>query len=361
MKTTTMAKVFLAGTLSASLLLAGCGGAAKNQPAPAPGGGAGGDQKPKIKVAMVTDTGGVNDNSFNQSAWEGFQKLQKDTGVTVKYQESKKESEYLPNLNGFVKDKWDLTWGIGFKLAEDIKKVAADNPNAKLAIVDDNLGGEGKIPSNVTAVTFKEEEGSFLVGVIAGLTTKSNKIGFVGGVKSPLIQKFEYGFRAGVAAVNPKAEVTVAYAEDFANAAKGKTLASSMYQNGADIIYHASGGTGDGVFQEAKERGKGFWAIGVDRDQAYLAPDNTLTSMIKRVDTAVYTVSKDLAEGKWNGGKNIQLGLKDNAIGYAKPHSAVSQDTIAKAEDFKKQFMDGKLTAPKTKEEFEKFLTTVKK
>lgn len=356
MKTKQVGKVLLAGSLTASLLLAGCG-VKQDQTEP----GAGGDQgKAKIRVAMVTDVGGVNDNSFNQSAYEGLKRLEKDLGVKVQYAESKKKDDYVPNLNGFIKDKWDLTWGIGFLMAEDIKKAAAENPNAKLAIVDSNL--DGKIPANVTAVTFKEEEGSFLMGVIAGLMTKSNKIGFLGGMEFPLIQKFEYGFKAGVYAVNPNAEVKVAYAGSFNDAAKGKVLAASLYQGGADIVYHAAGGTGDGLFKEAKERGKGFWAIGVDRDQSDLAPDNTLSSMVKRVDTAVYTVSKNLANGTWDGGKEIVLGLKQDGIGYAPSTSKnTPADVIAKVDAFKKQIIEGQIAPPETKEKFEAFKASYKK
>lgn len=355
MKTKQMGKILLAGSLSASLLLAGCGNKQQSTP------GTGGDQaKSNIRVAMVTDVGGVHDNSFNQSANEGLEQLKKDLGIKVQYAESKKKEDYLSNLNGFIKDKWDLTWGIGFLMAEDIKKAAAENPNAKLAIVDSNL--DGKIPSNVTAVTFKEEEGSFLMGVIAGLMTKSNKIGFLGGMEFPLIQKFEYGFKAGVYAVNPKAEVTAVYAGSFNDSAKGKVLAATLYQNGADIIYHAAGGTGDGLFKEAKERGKGYWAIGVDRDQSYLAPENTLSSMVKRVDNAVYSVSKDLANGKWNGGKDVVFGLKDNGVGYAPTtNKNTPADVIKKVDDFKQQIIDGKIVPPDTKEKFESFKTTYKK
>lgn len=349
--------ILVAGLLSASLAITGCGSNNKqSQPSPQQGGG----NKPAIRVAMVTDTGGVHDNSFNQSAWEGLQRLQKDTGIKVQYTESHKKEDYQPNINGFVKDKWDLTWGIGFLMAEDISKTATQNPNAKLAIVDSNL--DGKIPANVTAVTFKEEEGSFLMGVIAGLSTKTNKVGFIGGMEFPLIQKFENGFKAGVATVNPAAQVSVAYAGDFNAADKGKVLASTMYQQGADIIFHAAGATGNGVFTEAKERGKGFWVIGVDRDQSDLAPDNTLSSMIKRVDNAVYQISKDLSEGKWNGGKEVVLGLKENGIDYAPTTSKnTSADVIKQVDDFKKKIIAGEIKVPKTAAEFETYKASLKK
>lgn len=350
-----LAKVVLAGTLTAALALTGCG--AKKEAAP----GAGDQAKaPKVKVAMVTDVGGIHDNSFNQSAYEGFKRLETDTGIKVNVTESKKAEDYLPNITSYIKDKIDLTWGIGFLMAEDIKKAAADNPNSKLAIIDSNL--DGKIPANVTAVTFKEEEGSFLMGVIAGTMTKSNKIGFVGGMEFPLIQKFEYGFKAGVKAVNPKAEVNAVYAGAFDKPDKGKTLAASLYNSGVDIIYHASGATGDGVFKEAKERGKGFWVIGVDKDQYDLAPTNTLSSMVKRVDNAVYTISKELNDGTWNGGKEVVFGLKDKGVDYAPTtNKNVPADVVSKVDDFKKQIIEGKIVPPATKDKYEAFLAALKK
>lgn len=353
MKKTNAINILLTGVLTTSLLLSGCGTAKK----PAPGAQ---DGKAKVRIAMVTDASGVNDNSFNQSAWEGLKRLEKDQGVKVQFAESKRAEDYVPNLTGFIKDKWDLTWGIGFLLAKDLAKVATDNPNAKLAIVDSNL--DGKIPPNVTAVTFKEEEGSFLMGVIAGLMTKANKVGFIGGMEFPLIQKFEYGFKAGVLTVKPDAQVSVAYAGDFNASDKGKVLASTMYQNGADVIYHAAGATGNGVFSEAKAHGTGKWVIGVDRDQSFLAPENTLSSMVKRVDNAVYIVSKDLADGKWNGGKQLELGLKEDGVGYAPTtNKNTPADIITKVDDFKKRIIGGEIEVPKTAAEFDTFKATFKK
>ncbi|GIM47865.1 BMP family ABC transporter substrate-binding protein [Collibacillus ludicampi] len=338
------------GVLSTSLMLAGCGAAKQGEP----GAGGAADGK-KLRIAMVTDVGGVNDNSFNQSAWEGLQRAQKDLGIDAKYQESHSAEDYQPNLNSFVKANYDLTWGIGYAMAKDLTTVAQQNPNAKLAIVDSNL--DGKIPSNVEAVTFKEQEGSFLMGVIAGLMTKSNKVGFIGGVQVPLIEKFEYGFRAGVHAVNPKATVSVAYAGAFNASDKGKVLAATMYDQGVDVIFPAAGATGDGVFKEAKERGAGKWVIGVDRDQSYLAPDNTLSSMVKHVDVAVYTVAKDLKAGKWNGGHELTLGLKDDGVGYAPTtNKHVPADVLKKVDDFKQKIINGEIKVPSTKAEFDAFV-----
>jgi basic membrane protein A and related proteins len=274
--------------------------------------------------------------------------------------ESHQPSDYTPNLTSFVKNNYDLTWGIGFAMADDLSKVATANPNQKLGIVDSDLGG--KIPPNVAAVTFREEQGSFLEGVIAGLMTKTNKIGFVGGMQVPLIKKFEVGFRAGVYAVNPKAQVSVGYADAFDKPDKGRVLAAGMYNSGVDIIYHASGLTGNGVFQEAKSRGKGYWVIGVDRDQAYLAPDNTLSSMVKHVDNAVYDITKMLTEGNFPGGKDTVLGLKEDGVGYApttKDH--VPADVLQKVDQFKADIVAGKITVPATEDELKQFEATYKK
>jgi basic membrane protein A len=311
-----------------------------------------GMKKAGFSAGLVTDTGGLNDESFNQSAWEGLKRAQKDFGVDIKALESKSDDDYIPNLTKFAREGRNITWAIGYKFDKAIPDIANQFPKQQFAIVDSDLGG--KIPKNVTAVTFKEEEGSFLVGVIAGLTTKTNKVGFIGGVTSPLIKKFEVGYTAGVKAVNPKAQVAVAYAESFNDAVKGRSLAQNMYNNGADVIYHAAGGTGKGLFDEVKTREKGkFWAIGVDRDQSNLAPDQTLTSMIKRVDVAVYNVTKDLKDGKLKSGQHIVMGLKENGIALANKH--VSPDVEKKVEEYKQKIISGQIKVPSTPEELANF------
>ncbi|ARU62523.1 BMP family ABC transporter substrate-binding protein [Tumebacillus avium] len=350
MKARKFLSLALTGVLAASLL-AGCG---TDNNAEQGNNNAGGDTEKKLTIGMVTDVGGVHDNSFNQAAWEGLTRAKNELGVTPKVSESKRAEDYTPNLNGYVKDKnVNMTWGIGFLMEKDIKTVATANPDAKIGIIDSDLGGD--IPKNVTAVTFKEEEGSFLMGVMAGKMTKSNKIGFVGGVKFALIEKFEYGFKAGVKSVNPNATVTAVYADAFDKPDKGKLLAAQLYQQGADIIFHASGLTGDGVFAEAKERGAGYWVIGVDRDQSELAPANTLSSMVKRVDNAIFAITKDLNEGKYEGG-HIVYGLAEDGVGYAPTtKNNVPEDVIKLMDDYKQQIIDKKITVPATADAFNNF------
>lgn len=321
----------LAGVLAVSLV--GCSGQAGQKA---------GDKE--FSVGMVTDTGGLNDESFNQSAWQGIERTKAELGADIKALESKRDDDYVPNLTKFAREGRNITWGIGFKFNKAIPDVANQFQNANFGIVDDNLGGN--IPKNVTAVTFKEEEGSYLVGVVAGLTTKTNKIGFIGGMTSPLIKKFEAGFVAGVKAVNPDANVQVAYAESFTDATKGRSLAQSMYNGGVDIIYHASGGVGKGLFDEVKVRPQGkYWAIGVDMDQSKLAPEHTLTSMIKKVDVAVFDVNKELKEGKLKGGQEKAFGLKEGGVDYVKS-KFITEEVAKKVEEFKQKIINGEIKVP---------------
>ncbi|MEK4361326.1 BMP family ABC transporter substrate-binding protein [Paenibacillus sp. FSL M8-0212] len=341
-----MLSLSLVMLLAVSVMLAGCGSKPKEETnAGGDTGGTSTEAKSDLKIGMVTDVGGVNDKSFNQSAWEALQATETETGTAVKYLQSKSDEEYIPNLNEFVKGGYDLTWGIGFQLADAIKTVAEQNPDAKLAIIDSVVDAP-----NVKSVTFAEEEGSYLVGVVAGLTTKSNKIGFVGGMESPLIKKFEVGFREGVKAVNPDAQFISNYTGAFDKPDLGKAAAATLYNEGVDIIFHASGATGNGVFNEAsarKKQGQDVWVIGVDKDQSLEFGDEiTLTSMIKKVDEAVKRVNKEVVDGTFAGGSE-NLTLKENGVGIADTSTAnVSAETLAKVEEYKEKIISGEIKVP---------------
>ncbi|WP_257351482.1 BMP family lipoprotein [Pseudalkalibacillus decolorationis] len=351
--------------LAAGTLLSACGGGEEE------GSGDAGEKKDdSFKVAMVTDTGGVDDKSFNQSAWEGLTKFGKDHDLKEKegytYLQSNAQSDYRPNLNNLIRQGYDLVFGIGFLMQQDIQEVANQQKDAQLALVDSvAVGEDGKPLENVASITFKEHQGSFLVGLVAGLQSKTNKVGFIGGVESELIKKFESGFKAGVLTANPDAEIMVQYAGDFNDAAKGATIASTFYGKGADIIYHAAGGTGTGVFTEAinqKKNGKDVWVIGVDRDQfaegIYDKANNksvTLTSMVKRVDTAVYEVSKQTMEGNFPGGEVVEFGLDEDGVGIAPTKDNVSEEALKMVEEYKEKIVNGDVKVPKTDKEFETF------
>lgn len=318
-----------------------------------------------FSAGMVTDIGGVDDKSFNQSAWEGLQNWGEAHGLSkgngIDYAQSNDKADYMPNLTRLIRDEYDIIFGIGFELKEDIEKVAKQYEDTHFAIVDDTVE-----QPNVASIMFKEHEGSFLVGVAAAKKTTTNKVGFVGGIDSPLINKFESGFIAGVKSVNPDIDIDVQYAESFGAPDKGKIIASNMYSSGVDVIYHSSGGTGNGVFNQAKDLkqndpDRDIWVIGVDRDQhdeGEIGDDNvTLTSMIKRVDVAVENVTNQSMEGEFPGGELLEFGLEDDAIGFATTNEeAMTDDIIDEVNQWKEKILNGDIDVPQTRDETKDFV-----
>nr|WP_106784308.1 BMP family protein [Lysinibacillus timonensis] len=313
-------------------------------------------------VAMVTDIGGVDDRSFNQSTWEGIEAFGKDNGLEkgdggYDYLQSASEADYVQNINNLIQRDFDLVFAVGYALHDAVVEVAEQRTNAQIAIIDEIVPD---LP-NVASIMFKANEGSFLAGVAAAKESKTGKIGFIGGVEGEIIGGFEAGFVAGAKAANPDIEILIEYADSFADAQKGQTIAALMYDQGADIIMHASGATGNGLFTEAKERKQkdpnaNVWVIGVDRDQYEEGQVNestnvTLTSVLKRVDVAAQEVAKMTQEGNFPGGELITYGLADNGIGLADSRGAISEETLAAVEDFQQQIIDGSLVVPEQPEE----------
>ncbi|MGM9926308.1 MAG: BMP family protein [Bacillus sp. (in: firmicutes)] len=313
-------------------------------------------------LAMVADTGGIDDKSFNQSAWEGIKEFGEEHGLKkgtsgYDYLQSNSDADYATNLNSLVRNNFDLIFGIGFSIVNDMEDIASQRPDSQFAIVDEVVDAD-----NVASITFKEEQGSFLAGVAAALESKSNKIGFIGGLDSPLINKFEAGFIAGVKSVNPDAEVISQYAGGFDKADIGKEMANSMYKQGVDIIFHASGGTGNGVFTAASElkqanNDANVWVIGVDSDQYEEGNvpgtdlNITLTSMLKRVDVAVKDVATKTMEGNFPGGETVQYGIEDGAISLAETGDHLSEETLAAINEWTEKIKAGEVEIPTTKAE----------
>lgn len=306
-----------------------------------------------VKATMVTDQGGVNDKSFNQSAFEGLTDYQDQGKIKFDYIESHKETDYQPNLESALDSESDVIFTVGYALFDATDKAANENPDQKYAIIDnDNVNGQ----ENLVGVAFADHENSFLVGYIAGMTSETNNVGFVGGQKSEVIDRFEYGYRAGVQAAarekGEEIEVQVQYANSFADQAAGKNIANKMYQAGADVVFQAAGGTGIGVIESAKENDK--YVIGVDRDQKEEAPDNMLVSTIKGVGTAVQNICDDIAADKFPGGETVRFGLKDGdacTIAYA-DNDLVTQEVKDKVEELRQEIIDGKTEVPQNEEEF---------
>lgn len=300
-----------------------------------------------FKIGMVTDVGGVNDGSFNQSAWEGLQRAAENFGCEVKYIESKGDADFVPNIESFLDEDYDLIICTGYVMADAVRDAAELNPDQKFAIVDDASNAD---LDNVTCMMFEQEQASYLVGLAAGYTTESNVVGFVVGQANETMNSFGYGYCAGVLDANPDATILQYNANSFGDASAGKTAVNTMVTKGADVVFHAAGGTGLGVIDGCKENG--IWAIGVDSDQSPLAPETILTSALKRVDNACYDATKKAILGTLEGGVAI-YDLAAGGVDIAPTTDNLSKDVLEKIEDAKKDIIAGDLVVPKNQEEFE--------
>lgn len=273
----------------------------------------------ELKVGLVFDVGGRGDKSFNDAAYRGLEIAKKELGIDFEYIEPGPGADREAALRQFsTRADISLILGIGFIFTDDITNMAREFPDKIFACVDYTYDPHKSIPINLVALNYKEEEGSFLVGALAALITKTEKIGFIGGMQSPLIKKFEVGYVSGAKYINPNCEVQIAYAgvsgDAFKNPGKGKELALGQFSRDADIIYHASGVTGLGVIEAAREKQK--LVIGVDSDQYHEAPGYILTSMTKIVDLSVYETIKAVKEKRFQGGRSVLFDLKSKGIDY---------------------------------------------
>jgi len=327
-----------------------------------PKGGAGNDSTraaataaaASIKVGLVFDVGGRGDQSFNDAAYAGLERAMAELGIpkeNVEYIEPGEGGDRESALRQLANGPYDVIFGIGFLFSDDVLAVAKDFPAKKFACVDMNLPEGGLLPANVVALKFREEEGSYLVGALSALVSKTHKLGFVGGMQIPLIKKFEAGYVAGARKIDPETGVDVKYAGvdggAFKNPTKGKELALAIYNGGADIIYHASGSTGLGVFEAAREKNR--LAIGVDSDQESAMPGHVLTSMIKRVDVAVFNTIKDTKDGTFPGGQAHVFGLKDGGVDYVyddKNKALIPDDVHARVEALRADIVSGAIVVP---------------
>lgn len=351
------AGIALSLILAAGTLLGACGkGNDKNDKA----GNKGGEDN--FSVAMVTDVGGVDDKSFNQSSWEGLQNFGKENGLEkgkggYDYLASKSDADYTTNLNRLVREGFDLVYAIGFLMPSAVEEIAKQQKDAKFSIVD----AEVDLP-NVASILFKEHEAGFLAGIAAAKTTKTNHVGFIGGMDVPVIERFQTGFLAGVKAVNPDVKVDVQFAGAFDKAEVGQAIASKMYSSGADVIFHAAGATGVGLFKEANDRkakdpDKDFWAIGVDRDQADMGADVVLTSALKRVDVAVKDLATLTKDGKFPGGKVTLFGLAEDGVGLApiNEKAANKAEIESLVQEWTDKIKSGDVKVPETRDELSAF------
>ena len=373
-------KRLLAVGLAASLVLAACGGdddateepsaeepAAEEPAAEEPAAEEPAAEEPAadaINVGLTFDIGGRGDQSFNDSAAAGIDRAADELGITYTEAEPNEDGSNRAELLQLQADGSGLVIGVGFLFASDVVAVAAENPDTNFAVIDDAMldFDNGAVPlcDNCAGLTFAEEQGSFLVGVAAALNSQTGTVGFIGGVGGfGLIEKFQAGFEAGAKAVNPDITIIPQYitmAPDFDGffaADRAKEIALAMYDQGADVVYHAAGGSGAGLFEAAKERsessGSKVWAIGVDSDQYFTSSeevrDYILTSMLKRVDVAVYEITKAQLDGMFAAGNTV-YDLSVDGVGYSTSGDFLTADQIATIEDYKAQIIAGDITVP---------------
>lgn len=332
-------KWFLAILMACAAVLAGCNRA-----------GYAADDTSKVHVGIVFDLGGKDDHSFNTAAWQGVQRAAKDFPIIMRDVEPGDSTSVEPAIRAFAERGYDLIIGVGFSQTPIVESVATDYPNLNFAIVD----GVSQLP-NVASLIFREHEGSYLVGMIAAMTSRSHSIGFVGGMDVPLIRKFEVGYEEGAKAADPNTRVIANYigVTDAAwnDPVKGKELAQTQIEKGADVIFAAAGNSGFGTFDAVEQYGKDArgraraLAIGVDSNQNWVKPGFILTSMVKRVDNAVYQIVKDRMENRPVGGVH-SYGLDNNGVAYAFDDynkSLIPASTIEAVESAKQKIINGQI------------------
>jgi basic membrane protein A len=311
----------------------------------------------QIKVGIVFDIGGKNDRSFNAAAWDGVKRAEKELPICLYDVEPGNPTSIEPAMRAFAEKNFDLIIGVGFAQGPIMQKVAEDYPNIKFGIVDGVITGkDGKPLPNVASLVFREHEGSYLVGMIAAAKSKTGKLGFVGGMDIPLIHKFATGYEEGAKSVNPNAQVIANYVgvtdSAWNNPGKGKELALSQIEKGVDVIFTAAGNSGLGAFDAVEQYGKNpqtgeanKFVIGVDSNQNGVKPGFVLTSMVKRVDNAVYDVVKEVLGGKFEGGFHV-FGLDKDGVAYSLDEfnkDLISAETLQKVEEAKAKITSGEI------------------
>ena len=348
--------------LAFALIAAACGGDSDDDTTTTAGSGSETTAAPTtepmadVNIGLVFDIGGRGDQSFNDSAAAGLDKAEAELGINASEASANDDGSNREELLNLQADESDLVFGVGFLFAEPMTNAATANPDINFAIVDD---ASVDLP-NVAGLVFAEQEGSFLVGAAAALKTENKKVGFIGGVNIELIQRFEAGFVAGVEYIDPSIEIDIQYITEppdftgFTDPAAGKIVAQSMFQDGSDVVYHAAGGSGNGLFQAAKEYSEAnntkVWAIGVDSDQYLTAgadvQEYILTSMLKRVDVAVFETIKAQVDGMFAGGTTV-FDLSVDGVGYSTTGGYVD-DIAGQLDELKQMIIDGDIEVPST-------------
>jgi basic membrane protein A and related proteins len=327
------------------LLLAACGG----------GDGSSGDttgpaegiDKADFKIALVTDVGQLNDRGFNQLAYEGLQRAEKELGVEIRVAQSRSAADYVPNHTTLARQGFDLVIGVGFAQGEAVAAAAKSFPESRYAIIDvDQTTLPGK-PANVVGILFREEQAGYLAGVLAGLSVKKSPpvVSSVGGYKEPPVDRFIAGYQAGAKFAEPNVRTLNGYSSDWDDQAKCKEIALTQVARGSSVVFQVAGGCGLGALDAANDRG--VWGIGVDADQSFLGT-HVLTSAMKRVDEAVFRTIESVTDGTWDGGRNAVFGLAEDGVGLGKVNESVPEEHRTMLEDAEKKILAGEIQIPRS-------------
>jgi basic membrane protein A len=336
----------LAAFAALALVAVGCGGGGESK-----GGGGGATTAQattaaanKIKVGLVTDIGGLNDRSFNQGNYQGLLRAQKELGVDGRVLESKQNSDYVPNLSTLAQQHYDLVVGVGFLMADAIDTVATKFPEVNFAIVDFPVEALKHKPKNVRGILFKEQQGGYLAGYLAGLVVKQQGgkqvVSTVGGQKIPPVDRYIAGFQAGAKAANPGVTTLNGYSQDFVDQAKCKEVALNQIAQGSQVVMQVAGGCGLGALDAAKD--KKVWGIGADADQSFLGPD-ILTSALKLNPVSIFKTIQSVQEGSFQGGADTVFDVASGAVGLGKISPKVPADLVAKVRQVEKDIAAGKI------------------
>lgn len=310
----------------------------------------------QVRAAIVLQTGGVDDRSFNAAAVSGLNRAQQELSLpkeNIKYIESKGPADFKPNLAAFATQGYDIVFGVGYQLHDPVQEVAPQFSNIKFAVVD----APAPPSPNCVGLVFREQDGAFLAGYLAALVTKTKKIGYVGGERIPVTERVEAGYRAGARTADPSVVVTGSFTGSWDDPSKGRSQAEQQFDGGADIILQGAGKSGLGVIEAARARGEGYYAIGTDQDQDDLAPGRVLTTLIKHTDLAVFDTIRRVQSGQFQPGTQV-YGLKEGGIGlsdmrHTKQH--IPPDVLAKLDKVKQMIVEGKIVPPTTQKELDAF------
>ena len=328
-----------------ALVAPGCGGGDDGEGEPTEPAA----QEEPIKVGLVTDIGGLNDRSFNSLAYEGLKRAQEELGVRGRPLESKSDSDYIPHLESLAQEDYDLVIGVGFLITEALGRVAKAYPETNFAIVDVPIELVPGKPKNVRGLIFKEQQGGYLAGYLAGLVQQADLprmnpeaqvVSSVGGQKIPPVDRYIAGFQAGAKAANPNVTTLNDYSQDFVAQDKCKEIALDQIARGSDVVIHLAGGCGLGALDAARE--KGVWGMGADADQSFLGP-HIIASALKKVDVSVYSVIEAVHHGRFQGGRNSVFEVKNNGVGIGGISPKVPKDLVARVRAVEKRMAAGEL------------------